>query len=272
MYVSGIPAVLDLVQFLEGLESFLGQVKYIKRIGRELDTLVGSWVEEHTMRRAKSEQIDKPNFIDVMLSIIEDDSMFDHTRETIIKATLLNLILGGSESTSLNLTCLLSILLNNKQTLNQAQEELDPKVGRERWVDDHDIKDLIYLQTIVKETLHSYPPAPLSIPHEAMEDCHVDSDKIFPERFLTKHENANIDVSRQHFEFVPFRSGRRSCLGYTFGLQVSHLTLARLLQGFEFKTPLNMPVDMTEGLSITLPKATHLEVLLNPRLASELYQ
>ena len=76
MYVSGIPAVLDLVPFLEEL-------------GRELDTLVGSWVEEHTMKRAKSEQIDKLDFIDVMLSIIEDDSMFGHTRETIIKATLL---------------------------------------------------------------------------------------------------------------------------------------------------------------------------------------
>ena len=88
--------------------------------------------------------------------------------------------------------------------------------------------------------------------------------------FLTKH--ANIDASRQHFEFVPFGFGRRSCLGYTLALQVSHLTLTRLLQGFEFTTPLNMPVDMTKGLGITLPKATPLEVLLNPRLAPELYQ
>ena len=38
-----------------------------------MDTLVGSWVEENTMRRAKSEPIDKPDFIDVMLSVIEDD-------------------------------------------------------------------------------------------------------------------------------------------------------------------------------------------------------
>ena len=180
--------------------------------------------------------------------------------------------------------------------MKQAQEELDLKVGRERWVDNHDVKDLIYLQAIVKETLRLYPPGPLSVPHEAMEDCHVcgyhvpkgtrvfvnvwklhrdpriwdDPDKFFPERFLTKH--VNIDASGQHFEFVPFGSGRRSCPGYTFALQVSHLTLARLLQGFEFTTPLNMPVDMTEGLGITLPKATPLEVLLNPRLAPELYQ
>ena len=54
--------------------------------------------------------------------------------------------------------------------------------------------------------------------------------------------------------------------------QVSHLTLARFLQGFEFITPSNIPIDMTEGLGISLPKATPLEVLLTPRLAMELYQ
>jgi len=97
-----------------------------------------------------------------------------------------------------------------------------------------------------------------------------DQDKFLPERFLTKH--ANIDASRQHFEFVPFGSGRWSCPSYTFALPVSHLTLAQFLQGFEFMTPSNMPIDMTEGLGISLPEATPLEVLLTPRLALELYQ
>ena len=204
--------------------------------------------------------------------------------------------MGGFETTSLTLTWLLSILLNNKRALKQAQEELDLKVGRDRWVDDHDIKDLVYIQAIVKETLRLYPPSPLSVPHEAMEDCHVcgyyvpkgtrllvnvwklhrdpriweDPEKFLPERFLTSH--ASIDASGQHFEFIPFGSGRRACPGYTFALQVSYLALARLLQGFEFTTPSNMPVDMTEGLGIALPKATPLEALLTPRLASKLYQ
>ncbi|XP_050252813.1 cytochrome P450 CYP82D47-like [Quercus robur] len=295
MYAAGVPIISDLIPFL-GCFDLLGQVKSMKRIARELDSVAGSWVEEHSMRRLKgSEPTDKPDFIDVMLSEIEDDA-FGHTRETIIKATAMNLILAGSDTTSLNLTWLLSILLNNKHALKQAQEELNLKVGRDRWVDDHDIKDLVYLQAIVKETLRLYPPSPLSVPHEAMEDCHVcgyyvpkgtrllvnvwklhrdpriweDPEKFLPERFLTSH--ASIDASGQHFEFIPFGSGRRACPGYTFALQVSYLALARLLQGFEFMTPSNMLVDMTEGLGITLPKATPLEVLLTPRLASKLYQ
>ena len=79
MYVSGVPIISDLVPFLGGLEYFLGQVKSMKRIARELDTLGGSWVEEHAMRRVESEPIDKPDFIDIMLFVIEDDGMFGHT-------------------------------------------------------------------------------------------------------------------------------------------------------------------------------------------------
>ena len=60
------------------------------------------------------------------------------------------LILGGSDTTYINLTWLLSLLLNNQHALKHAQEELDLKVGRERWVEEHDINDLVYLQAIIR--------------------------------------------------------------------------------------------------------------------------
>ncbi|KAE8037840.1 hypothetical protein FH972_010395 [Carpinus fangiana] len=292
MYVSGVPVVSDLIPLL-GWVDVQGRLKSIKRIARELDSLAGSWIEEHKRKMVKSE---KPDFIDVLLSVIEDNSEFGYTRDTIIKATILNIILAGSDSTSINLTWILSLLLNNKHALKRAQEELDLNVGRDRWVEDYDIKQLVYLQAIIKESLRLYPPGPLSVPHEAREDCNVcgyfvpkgtrvfvnvwklhrdprvwdDPDEFLPERFLTSH--ANVDASGQHFEFTPFGSGRRSCPGFMLALQISHLTLARLLQGFEWATPMNAAVDMAEGLGITLPRTTPLEVVLSPRLSSKLYQ
>ncbi|KAF3646442.1 cytochrome CYP82D47 [Capsicum chacoense] len=274
---------------------FQGRIKSMKRLSQEMDKIVESWVDEHLMKRDLAKDDDQ-DFIDVMLSKIDEQVMYGHTRETIIKATILNIILAGSDTTSIHLTWLLSLLLNNKHAMFQAQEEIDMKIGKERWVEECDIKNLVYLQAIVKEALRLYPPGPLAIPHTAMEDCIVasyrvpkgtrlmvnvwklhrdlqiwsDSEKFMPERFLRRH--VEFDFSGQNFEFIPFGSGRRSCPGITFAMQVTHLTLARLLQGFNFSTLGDIPIDMTEGNSITLPKANPLEVLVMPRLAHVLYQ
>ncbi|XP_062077877.1 cytochrome P450 CYP82J17-like [Humulus lupulus] len=298
MFISGVPVVSDLIPVPKWID-IQGRLKCMKRIGKEVDVLIGSWVEEHIGRkdeslRSESNQ-NKKDFIDIMLSVIEESPGLSYSRETIIKATVSTLIIAGSDTTALNLTWTLALLLNNRQVLNCAQEELDRVVGRERWVESSDIKNLVYLQAIVKETLRLYPPGPLSVPHEAWEDCTVcgysvpkgtrlfvnvwklhrdptlwpDPESFLPERFLTSH--ARVEGSGQHFEFIPFGSGRRACPGMTFALQVTHLTLARLLQGFEWSTPMEAPVDMTEGLGITLPRVNPLEVLLSPRLTSEMY-
>ena len=73
----------------------------------------------------------------------------------------------------ITLTSALSLLMNNPSTQKRAQDELDIKVGKHRKVDESDIKNLVYLQAIIKETLRLYPAAPLSVPREAMEDCNV---------------------------------------------------------------------------------------------------
>ncbi|KAK9145509.1 hypothetical protein Sjap_005412 [Stephania japonica] len=68
----------------------------------------------------------------------------------------------------------LALLLNNPEMLAKAQDELDTKVGKDRLVEESDIPNLNYLQALLKETLRMYPVGPLLVPHEAMEDRHVD--------------------------------------------------------------------------------------------------
>ena len=206
-----------------------------------------------------------------------------------------SLILGGNDTTVVTLTWALSLLLNNHHVLKKAQDELSIHVGNNRQVEESDIKNLIYLQAIVKETLRLYPALPLSAPREAMEDCTIggfhipagtrlivnlwkmhrdpsiwaNPSEFIPERFL--NENANLEVKGQDFEFLPFGSGRRKCPGISFALQVLHLTLARLLHAFELGTVSDTLVDMRESPGMTVPKATALEVTLTPRLPSKLY-
>lgn len=278
--------------FLEWFD-FGGYKGAMKCTAAECDSVLSSWLEEHRHRKGER----NADFIDVMISILEGGEFpdHDHDHDTIIKATCLGMILGGTETTTSTLTWILSLLLNNYQVLRNLQNELDTHVGKDRCVGDSDIPNLIYLQAVVKETLRLYPPLPLSVPHEAMEDCtiggfsvragtrvmvnlwkiHRDSGvwsdplEFRPERFLLNH--VDVDMRGKHFELIPFGSGRRSCPGTTFALQVIHLTLARLLHSFNVSTLSDSPVDMSEKVGGTVSKATPLDVILTPRLQSKCY-
>ena len=116
------------------------------------------------------------------------------------------------------MTWALSLLLNNREDLKKAQQELDVQVGRERQVKESDVKNLEYLQAILKETMRLYLAAPLLVPHGSLENCTlagnnfptgtqllvnvpklhrdlsvwVDSTEFRPERFLTTHKGVNV--------------------------------------------------------------------------------
>ncbi|KEH25406.1 xanthotoxin 5-hydroxylase CYP82C4 [Medicago truncatula] len=292
MLIAGDFVPKDLIPII-GWFGFEGQVlKSMKRVGKDLETLVGSWIEEHIVNNSN----EKHDFIDVMLSVIEDDRVYGHNRDTIIKANITDLMLAGSDSTSTTLTWIVALLLNNRNVLKRAQEEIDHHIGKGRRVESSDIKNLVYLQAILKETLRLYPAAPLLAPHEATEDCNIqgyyvpkgtrvffnvwklhrdpsiwsEPEKFLPERFI--NENGEIDHESHHFEYLPFGLGRRACPGSLFATQNSLITLACLLHGFDLEVPMDEVVDMREGLGITLPKLTPLQVVLTPRLPFELYQ
>lgn len=59
-------------------------------VGKELDALVGGWLEEHKQKRLLGgEGNEEQDFIDVMLNILEDVWIFTFDADTINKATSL---------------------------------------------------------------------------------------------------------------------------------------------------------------------------------------
>nr|TKS16002.1 hypothetical protein D5086_0000028400 [Populus alba] len=294
----GIFVVSDALPFLGWLD-LQGHERAMKNTAKELDAILEGWLDEHRQRRVSAGIKDEgeQDFIDVMLSLKEGGQLsnFQYDANTIIKSTCLTLILAASDTTSVTLTWTLSLLLNNREVLKKAQDELDIHVGRERQVKESDMKNLVYLQAIIKETFRLYPAAPLSVPHESIEECTVggyhipagtrlftnlskihrdpqvwsNPDEFQPERFLTTQKDC--DFRGQHFELIPFGSGRRMCPGVSFALQVLNLALATLLHGFNIETVDDAPIDMTETGGITNVKATPLKALLTPRLSPTLY-
>ncbi|KAG6624363.1 hypothetical protein CIPAW_16G021600 [Carya illinoinensis] len=226
------------------------------------------------MQRRISGEVKKghEDFMDVTLSIVIDsEEISSYYADTITKATCQSLILGGIDTTTVT-------------------------IGRDRLLIELDVKKLVYLQAIIKETMHLYPAEPLSAPRESLEDCtlasyHIpagtrflvnlskihrdpqvwsDPAELCPERLCTTHKD--IDFKGQHFELIPFGNGRRVCPRISFALQVMQLTLANFLHAVNITTiPEDEPIDMTEEFRLTYMKATPLEVHLTPRLPSSTY-
>lgn len=88
--------------------------------------------------------------------------------------------------------------------------------------------------------------------------------EFIPERFLTEEEEGNtksqLDVRGQHYHFLPFGTGRRGCPGTSLALQVVQISLASMIQCFEWKVSGGevSKVDMEEAPGITLPRANPL--------------
>ncbi|KAK3025221.1 hypothetical protein RJ639_044569 [Escallonia herrerae] len=278
--LAGTFTVSDAIPHLRWLDMG-GYEKAMTKTAKEIDSFLRSWLEHKRKRASGQVKDEQKDFLDVMLSTIEsaaskDDGGFDV------------LLTGSSDTSTVTLTWALALLLNNNHVLKKARAELDIHVGRKRQVQESDLKNLVYLQAIIKETLRLHPPSVLLPARESMEDCVVggynipkgtrlvvnlrkihrdpsvwpDPSEFQPERFLTSHKD--VDVRGQHFELIPFGSGRRICPGITLALQVVHFILASLIHGFEIKKLSDEPVDMTESFGLTNMKATRFIMFTSP--------
>ncbi|KAH9767462.1 Xanthotoxin 5-hydroxylase CYP82C4 [Citrus sinensis] len=274
-----------------------GYERLMSKTAKYFDIILQEWLDEHKMKRVSGEVKGDEDFIYVLLSLLDDNAeqLPDRDADTVIKAICVTLIVAAADTTVVTLTWAIALLLNNRDVLKKAQDELDIQVGTKRQVNGSDMRNLVYLQAIIKETMRLYPALPLLLPHESIEECTVNGyhvpagTQLFvnawkiqrdpcvweepcqfqPERFLTTHKD--IDVRGQNLELIPFGSGRRMCPAVSYGLQVMQLMLASLVHGFDFTTPSGEPVDMAETMGLTSAKATPLEVLVSPRLSASSY-
>ncbi|KAL6970976.1 hypothetical protein U1Q18_030655 [Sarracenia purpurea var. burkii] len=198
---------------------------------------------------------------------------------------------AGSETTTISIEWGITELLRNPTCMKNLQEEIDRVIGRNRKVEESDMDKLPYLQAVVKETLRLHPAVPLLVPRNTIEDTEFmgylipkdtqvfvnawaigrDPDtwdnplEFRPDRFL----DSNIDYKGQHYDLIPFGSGRRFCIGFSLAHRVLHLVLATLAQSFEWEltaglTPETM--DMQERLGLTLKKKVPITAIPKKRV------
>eukprot|EP00250_Pteridium_aquilinum_P022022 c25281_g1_i2 orf=143-769(+) len=193
---------------------------------------------------------------------------------------------AGTDTSAVTTEWALAELLASPDTLKKVQEELDEVVGRSRILQESDLPNLPYLRAVIFETMRLHPAAPLLAPHYSLEACELggyhipantmiyvnawaigrDPDawqnplQFWPERFL----GSSIDVLGQHFELIPFGSGRRICPGWRLGLLNVEVILANLLHAFDWST--SSKPDMDEKFGIIMSRKKPLIATPTPRL------
>lgn len=197
--------------------------------------------------------------------------------------------MAGTDTAALTTEWALAELINHPNMMEKAREEIKAIVGNDRIVEESDLINLPYLQAIIKETLRIHPTGPLIV-RESTEICNImgydipEKTQLFvnvwsigrdpnywdnplefkPERFTSEDGSGNLDIRGQHFQLIPFGSGRRSCPGTSLALQVVQTNLAVMIQCFDWKV--NEIVDMEEKLGLTLARAHPLISVPIPRL------
>ncbi|XP_057490916.1 cytochrome P450 81Q32-like [Actinidia eriantha] len=149
------------------------------------------------------------------------------------------MLIAGKYTSAVTIEWAMSLLLNHTEVLKRARAKLDDVV-RDRLVDETDLSNLSYLKSIINETLRLFPPGPLLLPRESLDDCTIGG-------------------------FEPFGIGRRSCLGAGLYNPVVGWALAGLIQCFKWERVNEELVDMMEGQGLTIPKVKPLEAICKAR-------
>ncbi|KAG5228496.1 geraniol hydroxylase [Salix suchowensis] len=235
------------------------------------------------------------DFLQFLLKVKDEGDVKTPLTMTHIKALLMDMVVGGTDSTSNAIEFAIAEVMNKPEVMRKAQDELDNVVGKDNMVDESHIYKLSYLHAIMKETLRLHPVLPLLIPHCPSETCTIGGysvpkgSQIFinvwavhrdpsiwenpiefkPERFL----DSKFDYSGSDFNYFPFGSGRRICAGIAMAERMFLYFLATLLHSFDWKLPAGEKVDLTEKFGIVLKLKNPLVATPTARLSNPaLYQ
>ncbi|XP_061341158.1 phenylacetaldehyde oxime monooxygenase CYP71AN24-like [Gastrolobium bilobum] len=267
----------DMFPLLGWIDSLTGQIKKYKATFDAFDAFFDHIIAERKTARRDSE---KKDFLDILLQL-EEDGMpeFELTQDD-LKALILDMFLGGTDTTSTTIEWTIAELVKNPVTMKKAQEEVRRVVGNNPKLEDNDVNQMEYVKCVVKETLRLHPVAPLLAPRETTSSVKLGGYDIpdrtmvyvnawaiqrdprfweMPEEFLPERfENSEVNFNGQDFQFIPFGSGRRKCPGMTFGLASAEYMLANLLYWFDWKLPRDgatvQELDMSEKYGLTVNK------------------
>ncbi|CAN1322449.1 Cytochrome P450 93A3 [Linum perenne] len=249
----------DFVWWLKWLD-LNGFGKRMKVVRERFDLMMERIITEHeedAMRRMRKKKISSmgeddgqvKDLLDLLLDISADETSDIKLTRHNIKA----FILVRTETSAITTDWAMAELLNNVEILHKLQEELDSVVGKSRLVEEWPL--------IVRQSSEDCEVVGYKIPARTRLFVNVWAIGRDPSHWddpLEFKPRRHVEVKGQHFELLPFGSGRRGCPGITLALQMVHTSLAVMVQCFDWKVESDKGIDMEEGVGLALPRANPL--------------
>nr|ASX93973.1 cytochrome P450 CYP4M42 [Zygaena filipendulae] len=160
----------------------------------------------------------------------------------------------GHDTTAMGLTYALLELANNPAIQDKVARELNDIFSEStRTASIHDLGQMKYLESCIKETLRLYPPVPFisryltdglilsghSIP-PGMTLCHIHifdlhrREDLYPEPLSFNPDRFAPEncISRHPYAYIPFSGGSRNCIGQRFAMMEMKSVLSAILRQF----------------------------------------
>ncbi|KAB1671332.1 hypothetical protein [Gossypium barbadense] len=247
------------------------------------------------MKKETGEQ--KSDVLQMLLDLHKNQDSPSSLTMNQIKGILVNIVVAGTDTTSGSTEWAMSKLMQHSEIMEKVKKELNDVIGVNNTVEEFHLPNLRYLNSVIKETFRLHPVLPLLVPRCSarsltvggctipkgsrvllnMWSIHLDPNiwdnpmKFQPERFLNEPEK--LDFRGNDFQYVPFGSGRRKCLGINLGEKMLSFILASLLHSFEWKLPQGEKVDLSGKFGIIMGKKNPPHLIPTPRLTNlELYK
>ncbi|GJR14249.1 cytochrome P450 71A1-like protein, partial [Tanacetum coccineum] len=138
----------DNFPFLGWLDKLSGTIARFEKLLKNMDEFYQQLIDEHS--NSNRPNIMQKDMVDILLELKNSDPSlnisFNH-----IKAMLMNILIGGTDTSAATVVWAMTLLMNNPKSLKKLQKEVRNVIGNKGKVDEHDLDKLKYLKAVIKE-------------------------------------------------------------------------------------------------------------------------